>query len=203
MKRLVLILCVALFLLPACRSGKSVSGKYYLLEPDRDQSFQLAGDQLPLPYSCYLSPVWVHPAFASHQIALRSNTHEISYFAFNEWGMRPGQALTELLESYFVREGLFVHVTTAEAIPAADLRLETRVARLEVERTGNSFVANLDLEFSLFDKDRNLVINVWEKQARRELEERNLNLFAAAVSSLFAEALHEFSEELLRTLAKE
>lgn len=203
MKHILPVLLVAGLLFSGCRSGRSVADKYYLIAFDKAQTDSQANTDETVDQSCYIAPVWVHPAFSSHQIAIRSNTHEISYFSFNEWAVRPAAGFEELLQEYFNEYAVFKNVAFSESIPHADLRLETKVSRLELLEKGKTFAAHLQLEFLLFDQMSNELLLRFESGEQRELETKSLNEFAAVTGVLFTEALFALSQEVRTTLIKE
>jgi ABC-type uncharacterized transport system auxiliary subunit len=203
MKHILPFFLIVGLLFTACRSGRSVADKYFLIEFDKAQSGSLADRGQPVNKSCYLAPVWVYPAFSTHQIALRSNTHELSYFSFNEWAVRPADSFEEILLDFFKENAVFRTFTFAETIYPAELRLETRVLRLEVLTTNTAFAAHLQLEFLLYDQPGNTLLLRHVSAEQRELENRNLNDFAASIGALFTEALYAFSHEVISTLIEE
>ena len=184
---------LALLLLGTGCTRKAVQHSYYLIEaPAVPDSAAL--DIAPLvAASCEILPVQIHPAFASERIALRVRTHEISYYAYHKWAVNPEDVLIQLLESGLQERRIFSTVTARLSKLLPDYQLQLYVHRLEVLQQGGRLYAHLDLAFSLSDNASRQVVVYHAADKRVALRERDLNLFAGAVSELFHRALTDFS----------
>lgn len=179
-------------LLTACGGGKPVVNRFYVLEYHREalpNQLEITGH---LAGSCLIMTPLLDPAFASHQIALRENTHEIHYFSFNEWANRPEQSLETIMQAYFREFPAFKGGMVTAGGEQSDYAIATHVTRLEVAQVRNDFHARLDLEFRLLDRETNTLLAVHKASREEALAQRDLNLFAATISELFVGELQAF-----------
>lgn len=146
--------------------------------------------------SCFVSQVEIHPAFASHQIAIREASNKINYFSFNEWAVRPSQSITVMLIKGIDQMGLFSKLSSQRTASGTDYTLETYVSALEVIRARPYFFAHVAVEFRLFDTVSGALITRYDTSVQRLLAKNDLNLFAAAVSNIFAEELQNLAQRI-------
>jgi ABC-type uncharacterized transport system auxiliary subunit len=198
MKKCLFISVVSLLLMSGCGGGKAIVPKYYLLEYPRHITADLIiPDSLAYQFgSCFIETVDVHPAFSSHQIAIRENTNQINYFSFNEWAVRPSQSFTKLITDFFSDTGLFSEINVGRSSHGNDFIIDTYVSKIEVVKSRSLFLANVELEFQLKDVATGEVISKMYDGEVKVMEKMDLNLFAATVSEIFVEKLHAFALQL-------
>lgn len=187
------ILVFSLVMLGACRSAKRTAPRFYVLEIPHDKN--LTDTLPPLPFAVELQSVEVHPAFASNQIAVREDSHELKYFVNYQWAGRPAQMIERYVQNYFERTGVFKEIHTRYWNELPDLALQVHVYQLEVIYQQKNYYANLNVEFRLVNpQDRSLVLS-HSSDRTRLLEKRNVNLFADAISLMLFEQLHFFAQK--------
>lgn len=198
MKNRLIIAAVMLLVFTGCGGGKAVVSRYYLLEYPRLTTLELlAGDSLVnLGGSCFIAPVEVHPAYATHQIVIREESNQINYFSFNEWAVRPNQSLTVFITDFFTDAGIFTSINAGRVAHGNDFLLETYVSKLEVMRGKPQLLAHVELTFTLSDMYTNKVVARHHANEVKILEDKDLNQFAAAVSQIFVEQLHVFARQI-------
>ncbi len=192
MKKILFLTMITALLFSACRSSKSVHNRYYLLEIPDDAMERQQRTEAPIAGKCEILPVKVAPVYATHQIALREESHSIMYFTFNEWAQRPESRFTDMLIYYLETHNIFEKIATGRLDQPADHVFETRVHRMLVDHQQGLFIAEFDIEFILRDASTGLQLFNHHASSNRELPEKNLNYFAAAVSEMFAEELRIF-----------
>lgn len=148
-----------------------------------------------LPYSLEIEEVGIHPAFATNQIAIRENTHQIRYFVNHQWAVRLQQSLTQYITDYYMTNQLFDDVGNRFWKDPADYKVSTYVHNLEVKQIDKDFSAYMHIDFFLIDVDNNQVVTKHTVKKNRLLPKRNLNLFAEAVNNMFFEELHFFAQK--------
>ncbi len=196
MKKYFLILLSLIVLFPACRSSKSVYNRYYLLEIPASASEGIPEGLQTMAGRFDVRGVEVAPAYASHQIALRDGSHSIRYFTFNEWVQRPSSNLTGMLVSFLNNNNVFEVAETGRQAVEPDYVLKTYVHRMEVVQQQKEFEAVFFVEFVLTDATGNRQLFHHSAERSRILPEKNLNLFAAAISEFFVEELTAFLFEM-------
>ncbi len=199
MKRFVFIL--VLISLGALSCGKhSVVRKYYVLEipmvSDTTGVFQLINEDATLE----VAPAIISPPFADRRIAIRIRDHELTYFLSHLWATTPRDAITNLLETYFQRSGLFLTVSSKGWKILPRYELTTFVHQLEVVQNRKRFVAHLQMEWFLRDTKLNKVV-VYHNFDRYEIIPRkDLNLFARTISNMLHTELKAFSTKIAQKL---
>ncbi len=200
MKKIYLLALLVAVLFSGCRGTESVINRFYLLEYPADQRYWEQEAYPPLPASLEIASVSVHPAFSAHQIAIREESHEIRYFTFNEWAIRPGNSLTTLLKDFFHFNPVFQELVPRQTPRIADYTLETTVFQLEVVKERNRYQARIHLEFKLIDNRSAVVVASHSADQIRELEKRNLNLFAGAINEMFLKEVHELAKQIFERI---
>ncbi len=192
MKKHLFILLALLVFFPACRSSQSVYNRYYVLEIPAAALYDFPNGLQTMAGRCDVHKVEVAPAYASHQIALRDGSHSIRYFTFNEWVQRPSTNLTGILVSFLKNNNVFELVETGRQAVEPEYVLKTYVHRMEVVQQQKQFEALFSVEFALLDATGNRQLFHHSAERNRMLPEKNLNLFAAAISEFFGEELMTF-----------
>ncbi len=192
MKKYFFVLLILFVLFPSCRSSKSVYNRYYLLEIPAAASESFPEGLQTMAGRFDVREVAVAQAYASHQIALRDGSHSIRYFTFNEWVQRPSTNLTGMLISFLDNNNVFEIVETGRQAVEPDYVLKTYVHRMEVVQQQKEFESVLFVEFVMMDATGNRQLFRHSAERSRILTEKNLNLFAAAISEFFVEELTDF-----------
>lgn len=198
--RICFLLLSLSLLASGCLSQKSAPARYYDLEYPAEPEVSINDTVEPLDYSCLINVVEVYPAFAGSQIAIRENSHQIRYFSFNHWAVRPEQSLIYLMTEFLNRHNIFKTVYPPSLYIESDYTIETMIYHLELVEEGNDYHVHLNLEFRLNDGQTGEEILNHRADRKHLLEERNLNLFAASVSEIFIEELGIFANSILTSL---
>ncbi len=199
--QILLLLVITMLLLGACRSSKPVAPTFYVLEFPTDR----IPEEIPftLPYSLEITDIDLHPAFATHQIAIREEQHEIRYFSHHEWAVRPEQSLTRYISDYFKNVRIFKNTDIRYWNIIPDYKLLTSIHQLQVIKDGNDYLAHLHVDFQLVMTEGTVTVVKHTADKTRLLERRNLNLFAGAINDMFFEELHFFARKIQYELSAE
>jgi len=195
-----LILVSFTVIFAGCITRKSVETKYYILEYPQDIMVNIADNLTPVPKSCLVLPVNVYPAFSTNQIAIRENSHEIRYFSFNQWAVRPEQSLTRILDDFLIRHNIYKNIYHPSLIHDADHIMETTVYNLEVISEGRDYYARLSVDYKLLESETRQIIYQHRADRKKKLAGRNLNYFAEETSKIFIEETGEFTRGFLSVL---
>ncbi len=196
------ISAIILFLLSGCLSQRKATTKYYLIEMPDSLEFSVREKKPYLNGYCNISTVQVPPAFNTQKIAVRSNTHEIKYYSYHFWAQRTDETLTMTLEDYFLRSSVFEGISTRYLSTPPDYKIVTNVYQIEIVEQGEEISAHLSLEFRLTDTKENKLLLVHKVDRNKLLLNKDLNLFAGAISDLLYEELNIFSERIIQSIDK-
>lgn len=196
----ILFLSGCLFM--GCMSQKQPTSKYYVIERPDNIGVSTSHDQPVIDGHCEVAPVDVYPAFASQSIARRKESHEIVYYSYHHWAVRPGESMTMLLEDYMNHASLFEGVSTRFWKISPAYKLETKVFRLEALPENKEMFAHLSLRFTLLNTRDNEKLVVHHADRKERLTRKDLNLYAKTVGELFHEELDRFSEKIMEKLGE-
>lgn len=191
-RRIVIVTLLGSLMLTGCLTRKPDTTRHYILEYPAGNDTALINKVADR--SCLILPAEVYPAFATHQIALRESSNEIRYFALNVWAVRPEQSITNMVTEFLLKHGVFESVYAPSIMTEADFNLRTTVYRLEVIRENRDYLAHLEVEFMLINNDTGLIADVHRASRKAGLDDRDLNLFAAAISKILIEELSVFTQ---------
>lgn len=152
-----LCMMFATVLLSSCSvfPGKQRSApiKSYLLEPGEMLQGSPARPTKPC-LSLLVSATAAAPGFATSRMAYVQQAYRLNYFADHQWIDTPAHMLGPLLVQALEHSGLFRSVAAAPLSVDAELRLESKVLRLQqVFKDGNSEL-QLSIRFSVIDLTR-------------------------------------------------
>lgn len=202
MIRFIFILFISWLILSGCGSQKVITTKYYVIEINGDSLATAVTGQPPpmIDKYCEIEPVDVYPAYASTRIANRSNSKEITYYAYHQWAIRPSESFTRIVLDYFMHKPIFK--STAERFWRVEpvYKVETTVYRLEVVQDNNIFSAHLEVEFRLMDSEKGIEILRHRADKTVNLKSKDINLLASAVADIFYRELIAFSEKILEEI---
>lgn len=184
-----------------CGSQKSITTKYYVIEVNVDADDSSDPDQNPkIDKYCVIQPVDVYPAYASTQIANRSNLRELTYYAHHQWAIRPSESFTRIILDFFTHQPIFKGTSDRFWRVEPDYKLETTVYRLEVIQEKNSFSAHLEVEFRLKEYATGNELLNHRADEKMELEEKDINLLASAIGDIFYRELIKFSIKIVEEI---
>ena len=178
-------------------SEKTVVRKYYTLELPEETHNIRPDTAMMIPGTCEIRQVMVNPVYDNREIANRSDSHEITYYMYHQWAVRPAEAMREILYGFLSEAELFEAVYKRYNRDIPDYFFEARVNDIEVIEEGETFSAHLNISFSLIDNSNNNVILSHRADRMEAIKRKDINLFASELSSILYEELMTF-ELLLR-----
>lgn len=192
MIRNLILLIYTASLISGCLTRAPEATRYYLLDYPAGMEIVFPGNGPFIEKSCLITSVEVYPAYSTYQIAIREHSHEIKYFAVNIWAVRPEQSLTNIISEFFKNHKVFESIHLSTPVTETDFTLNTTVYSLEVVHERRDYYARLKVEYLLKDNENNQIVYDHRADKRVLLEDRDLNLFAAAISEIFVEELAIF-----------
>lgn len=197
MKPTLLIYIGMMILISSCISEKSVIIRHYTIEWPDDLKVAEAEDPGLIPGQCEIDQVLIIPPYEKMQIVNRSGSHEITFYKYNQWAVRPSVAVAEVIRTYLEGVRLFERVSTRYSRTIPDYRFSTTIRQLEVIEKKNQFLAHVNLEFRIMNNPDEKVLIEHRADRTEPLAKKDLNLFAAAISDLLVSELRSF-ELLIR-----
>jgi len=176
--------------------------RYYLIEMPVPQQTTESVEGPMLDASCEVTAVKVAPAYERNQIVNRSGSHEISYYKYHMWAVRPSVAVREVILRNLETAGVFRSVSDRFSLSIPDYQLLTRIKHLEVRENKNRFSAHLALEITLVGNESREVILAHQADRVTPLDDKDLNLFAGEISRMLGDELRAFRLKLADQLVQ-
>jgi ABC-type uncharacterized transport system auxiliary subunit len=193
MKTVIYFLIIPFIVLTSCLSERKIVRNYFTIEIPAGGLPVKTDSTSAITGICEIAQVEVNQVYANNQIVNRTGSNVISYYVYNQWAIRPADAIKELIHEYLDTEGIFQSTTAGNRRPATDYRFLTSVNRLEMIEKNNSPFAHIDLEFRIINNSNDRVILSHKSDRTIAIEKRDLNLFAQEVSKTICEELSVFS----------
>jgi len=192
--RLYIYLIISFFLVSVgCVSEKTILMRYYTIEMPEYQIPVTSDSNSVINGTCEIDQIKIHPVYEKNQIVNRSSTNEINYYVYNQWAIRPSEAISEIIRKYLESSGIFESVSSRYSRLIPDYKFGTSLNRLELIENKRSFSTHLNLEFRIIDNSNDQVILNHKADTTSTLKQKDLNLFAREVSSIIYNELKVFT----------
>lgn len=189
-----LYVAIGMFLLlSGCLSEQTAIKKHYIIEWQNDQENRKDKSFEAIKGNCEITQIELSPVFERTQIVNRSGSHEITYYKYNEWAVRPSVAILAIIKNYMERSGIFESISTRYSKEIPDYCLATKIHQLEVIESKDEFSAHVNIEFRIINNSNNQVLLNHRSDKTETLPTKDLNLFARSVSNIVLTELQAFT----------
>jgi ABC-type uncharacterized transport system auxiliary subunit len=182
--------------LTGCMSEKTIVMKYYVITMPAGQPSGNLSSTWAINATCKINETETNPVLETNQIINRSNSHEITYYKYNQWAIRPSIAVKEMVQHRLIASGIFQKVYTRQSRSIPDYRFVITLNRLEVIENSDLFSAHLNLAFTIIHNADDQVILGHQADRTNQLNTKDLNLFAEAISQMIYEELNVFIHKI-------
>jgi ABC-type uncharacterized transport system auxiliary subunit len=182
---------ILLFFMGGCFSEQTAINKYYTIGHHYNSSSDSINEDPKIGGICELMPVEINALYESNKIVNRSDSHEISYYKYHQWAVRPSTLIREMILQHLETSNLFEGVSTRYLSKIPDYRFVAIIRSMEVIEDDESLSAHLDIEFRIQNKSGEMLVNHIATRTEK-LQEKDMNLFAGKVSSIIKEELDLF-----------
>jgi len=194
MKKFYLILFILIIGMQSC-GERTLIRYYYILEIPIDQ-YNPNQEKTINQGICEILRARIIPAYNQQRIAVRRRSHEISYYHYHYWAMNPAENLTSLLEQQIQMSQIFAYSSSEILKGIPDYQIALDVYKLEALDTDDSFNIQVEMRMELTEYSNKKALLLHEFNKTRELENRDLNLFAAELSKIFQEETDIFISKI-------
>lgn len=181
-----------ILVLTGCMSEKTIVMKYYVLDNPAEQYTHGFDSGRVIKGVCEVEETEINPVLETNQIINRSNSHEITYYKYHQWAIRPSIAVMEIVQNHLESSGVFENVYSRHRRSIPDYRFVTSLHRLEVIENNESFSAHVKLEYSIIDNTNDQVLLIHQTDRTSALTAKDLNLFVREVSNIIYQELNAF-----------
>ncbi len=178
---------VVLFLLAAILTGctrQILVTTYYLL----DYRPVTANPELllkkPIPHRVQVLNFRIPRSFDSLRIIGRFSSHQINYYHYSLWAVRPQQAAADLLMQHINAYNLFQECAREFLNAAPDFEITGEIQQIEKFESEAYIAAHLKMSFELYDRKSNERVVMHEFDREVPLPDNNMTIFAKALSDI-------------------
>jgi ABC-type uncharacterized transport system auxiliary subunit len=186
-----------IFLVSGCLSEKNLIIRHYTIEWSGERSEAETTNIPVIQGRCEIDQVEISPLYEKTQIVNRSDSHEVTYYRYHQWAIRPSVAVMEVIRTYLEDAALFESVSARYSRTIPDYRFSTNIRRLEVVESKNQFQAQLELDFRLINNVNGSTLIEHRAERSQDLANQDLNMFASAISDMLVSELETF-ESMIR-----
>lgn len=182
---------ILLFFMSGCFSEQTAINKYYTIGHQYNDSLASMNEDPKIGGICELMPIEINAIYESNKIVNRSDSHEITYYKYHQWAVRPSTSIREMILQQLETSNLFEGVSIRYLSKIPDYRFVAFIRRMEVIEDEESLSAYLDIEFRIQNKSGEMLVNHTATRTEK-LQEKDMNMFAGTVSSIIREELDLF-----------
>jgi len=187
-----LILSVLLVIIVAGCTRHMLVTKYYLLEyqPAKNNEKLLLDD--PIPYSVQVSSFKIPRSYDSIRIIARFSSHQINYYRYSLWAVRPQIAMADMLVHHINSYGLFKDCRSEFLEERPKYEISGEIFQIERFDSEQYSAAHLRMSLDLYEydsKDR-LVAYLFNREVPIPTE--SMTMFAKVISDIIEEEVENF-----------
>jgi ABC-type uncharacterized transport system auxiliary subunit len=194
MKLLILAFLIFIIGFQSC-GERALIRHYYVMELPAKGDFENLSS-VSVEGLCEILDTNIPPAYSQTRIAVRKKSHEISYYQYHYWAMNPSENLTSLLEHQLQMSQIFTSSKSGFLKQIPDYQISAQVYKLEALDNGDVFYAHLEMRMELIEYEGTKTVVTHQFERTKDLQNRDLNLFAAELSIIFQEEVHNFIKKI-------
>jgi ABC-type uncharacterized transport system auxiliary subunit len=194
MKRLSILLLVFGLIMMQC-GKRAMIRKYYLIEiPAEPMTVQ--ADSLGFPAHVDVRDFQISKAIDQTRIALRSDSHELNYYFYHHWAVRPSAGIPDMIYNVISKKHCFSRLVRGFS-SHPDYLITGYIYHLERDET-DRVKAHVAADFKLIDTQSGFtqVIHSFDRMETYKHPD-NMNAFAATVSEVLYQEIIIFTEQLV------
>ncbi len=187
---------ILLFMFIGC-AGQALVTTYYLLDYyPTTTSLKLLREN-PLPYRVQVMNFKIPRSFDSIRIIARFSSHQINYYRYSLWAVRPQVAATDLLIQHINAYQLFQACQREYLTERPDYEITGEIFQIEKFESEGYSAAHLKAAFEMVDREKNETIIRYEFDRETKVPEQDMAIFAKALSDIIQSETELFLEEVV------
>ncbi len=194
MKKIIVLLFLTLWL-SGC--GKVPLTHYYLL------------DYIPTPqvtkatsFNLRIKDLTVAEAYKRPEIIYRQSAHEILFYNFHQWAVKPEHLVTDMVEKHIKSSNLFKSISNTLVDFNPDYTLTGQILAIEEYDNNEKWYSHLTIDFQLEETRTNK--RVWQKvyDVRKEVVQKEPVYVVRELSALLENIVDRMILEIEKTLSQ-
>ncbi len=165
---------------------------YYLLDykaDGRNAKLKLAE---PIPYRVQVLNFKIPRSFDSIRIIARYSTHQINYYRYSLWAVRPQVAVADLLTQHINTYQLFDECKREFLSIQPDYEISGEIQQIEKYESEGYTAAHLKMTFEFYDRAKNKLVVRHSFDREMPLASNSMTIFAKALSDIINQEADEF-----------
>lgn len=188
----------SIFSLSSCSSSKDYKTKYFLLEYVPTPAQKLNS----YPAEVQLSDFVIAEAFKRNQIVYRKSAHELNFYNYNQWAVKPEYLISDMAFKHFASANLFETISKSVKQDKPDFVLMGEISALEEYDNKDQWYAHLALTLRLYDMNNEK--DVWSKHYdyRKKVAQKDVIYVVRELSYILENIMDDAVKEVDNVLSK-
>lgn len=195
MKRSVVIILIILVISGCTRQILQTS--YYLIEYQPRPTIEKLILDKPLPYSVQVQNFKIPRSYDSIRIIARYSSHQINYYRYSLWAVRPQIAIADLISQHINAYRMFRTCKREFIEERPQYEISGEILQLERYESVGFSAAHLKAEISFVDYETNEILVRHSFDNEVSIPQENMTIFAKAVSDVIDDETTVFLEKLV------
>jgi ABC-type uncharacterized transport system auxiliary subunit len=188
------IICVGLILTNCAK--KALIRKYYVLQTTNTLSQNESGTNNPLPLKVDIRDFQTAKAFDQTRIAVRTESHEMNYYFYHHWAVKPSITIADIIYSIVDGSGLFQRTYRGYS---SDSNFIITGYIHEIERIDmkKHKAAHIRMSFELIDTETSSPVIRYELEKEVKFnKDKSMNRFANILSEILQTETEKFIHKI-------
>ncbi|MBM3329871.1 MAG: hypothetical protein FJY67_10455 [Calditrichaeota bacterium] len=182
---------IALVILAGC-AKQQLATSYYLIEYAPSPVNPQLKLSEPIPYRVQVRNFKIPRSYDSVRIIARYSSHQIDYYRYSLWAVRPQVAVADLLVQHIKAYNLFRNCQREFLEERPDFEITGEVTQIERFESEAYTAAHLRMRFEFYDSGSNDILLLHEFDREISIPPGNMSIFAKAVSDLISQESEQF-----------
>ncbi len=188
------LLFISIFLVGCGRQALVTT--YYLLDYFPNPANKKIILEEPIPYKVQVMNFKIPRSFDSIRIIARYSSHQINYFRYSLWAVRPQIAAADLLVQHVNAYRLFDKCQREFLEERPEYEMTGEIFQIERYDSEKYSSAHLKMSFEFYDRENNDLVTKHSFDRENEIPKGNMAIFAKAVSDIINEEAEVFLEKV-------
>lgn len=166
--------------------------RYFLLEYKPSLTNQKLIFKEPIPYRVQVRNFSIPRSYDSIRIIARFSSHQINYYRYSLWAVRPQIAIADQLVQHINAYSLFKDCQREFLDERPDYEITGEILQIERFESEGYTAAHLKMAFELYNWDNKDRLIRHEFDREIQLQTDNMTIFAKVISDLIDEEAENF-----------
>lgn len=189
-------ICLALILNATHCSKRALIRNYYILESKQEFVQQKLNSLETFPFKVDVRDFRVTKAFDQTRMAVRTSSHELNYYFYHHWAVKPATTIADMVYQLIDQIDLFKRCSR-EYTSDTDYIITGHVHKIERVEGKKYNGAHLSITFELIESNSGLPVVRYNFDKESPLDkDRTMNQFAYTISKILTEEVVLFTYKI-------